>query len=385
MSAAEEQWLCADNLTAVLNEFVDSRAVPGVLAVVTDVDRLVYTGACGFAQRRAGIAIAPDTIFRIASMTKVITSVAVLMLADEGKVELDAPLSRYVPGYRQPPVLRFFDHSSGQYETRPAREEVTVRRLLSHTSGYGYWFLDDRLLQLVDGEPDLLQAPFLIDEPGSRWHYSTSTDVLAQLIEPVSGQPLETFIAQRIGKPLGMRDTGFALPAKTERLASVFDRTADGFNELDLETSGPAPRGGGGLYSTADDYCRLLRMLLNRGAARGKQLLSESLWNAMTSNQIGDLRANVQTTAVPGRSNDFIFMNGSQQFGLGLALETVNQPTGRPAGSASWAGIWNTYFWVDFTNELAGAVFMQVRPFADVWCVELCRRFEAALYDCLAQ
>jgi methyl acetate hydrolase len=385
MSSATPDPQGADGIDAVLAEFIDRREIPGILAVVTDVDCTVYTCALGMASRRNGIAMAPDTVFRIASMTKLVTSIAVMMLVDEGLVDLDAPLSRYVPDYRRPGVLVSFDLQTGDYRTRPAPNDPSVRQLLSHTSGYGYWFLDPRLFQLVDGEPDLLKAPFLIDEPGRLFTYGTSTDVLAQLIEPVSGKPLEDFFAQRIFKPLGMRDTSFDLPANPDRLASVFLRTPEGFAEQQSESTGPAPRGGGGLYSTADDYCRLLRLLLNKGECRGTRLLSAVSCNAMTCNQIGDLYAHVQTTAFRDRSNDFIFMSGTQKFGLGLAIETTNQPCGRPAGSASWAGIFNTYYWIDFANEFAAVVLMQVRPFADAHCVEAYRRFERALYDCLIE
>jgi methyl acetate hydrolase len=385
VSIGAGQRLGADPISSVLAQFVDNRAVPGVLGVVTDVDRIVYTGAYGAAQRRNGIAMSSDTVFRIASMTKLVTSVAILMLVDEGSVELDAPLARYVPGFRQPEVLVSFDMRTKSYTTRPAQSEITVRQLLTHTSGYGYWFLDRHLFALTDPAAlDLLNAPFLIDEPGASFNYSTSTDVVGQLIEPVSGAPLERFLAQRVFRPLGMRNTSYTPPKDATRLASLFARSSDGVIELALETSGQAPRGGGGLYSTADDYCRLLRMILNRGMGHDGRLLSEGAWAQLTGNQIGDLRAPVQTSAFTERSNDFIFMNGTQKFGLGLALESRDQPGGRPIGSASWAGIYNTYFWIDFENEFAAALFMQVQPFADIHCVEVCRRFESAIYDCLS-
>jgi len=383
MSANGAEPLSADDVSAVLRDCVDSRDVPGLLAVVTDVDRIVYTGAFGTAQRRNAIAMAPDTVFRIASMTKLMTSAAVMMLVDEGSVQLEKPLSAYVPGYRQPEVLVSLDEETGRFTTRPAQSEITIRQLLTHTSGYGYWFLDRVLLRLLDDPPDLLNPPFLIDEPGARFHYSTSTDVLGQLIEPVSGEPLAAFLAQRLFLPLGMRDTGFDPPSSQDRLASVFVRGEDGFSELPLEDRGQAPRGGGGLYSSADDFCRFLRMFLNRGAVAGKQLLSEAACREMTRNQVGDRIAHVQTSALSERSNDFVFMNGTQKFGLGLAIETRDQPYGRPAGSGSWAGIYNTYFWIDFANEFAAAIFMQVQPFADNYCVETYRRFEQALYACL--
>jgi CubicO group peptidase (beta-lactamase class C family) len=383
MSSAEAEPLSAESIDAALAEFVDRREIPGVLAAVTDNDRIVYTCAQGLASRRGGIAMAPDTIFRIASMTKPITSIAIMMLVDEGKVDLDAPLSRYLPDYHQPNVLVSFDLQTGDYRTRPAHSDITIRQLMTHTGGYGTWFLDERLLQLVDGQPDLLNAPFLLDEPGTRFRYSTSTDVLAQIIEPVSGLPIDQFFARRIFGPLGFRDTSFSLPDATDRLASVFRRVDDGFEELETEAEGSPPRGGGGLYSTAGDYCRLLRLLLNKGEHQGARILSEAACETMLQNQIGDLSAQVQTTAVPARSNDFIFMNGTQKFGLGFALESIDQPTGRPAGTASWAGIYNTWFWLDPVNEFGAVVMMQTQPFADAYCVELYRSFERTLYDCL--
>jgi len=385
MSIGAGQRLGADPISSALAQCVDDRAVPGVLGVVTDVDRIVYTGAYGAAQRRNGIAMSSDTIFRIASMTKLVTTVAILMLVDDDLVELDAPLVRYLPGFRQPEVLVSFDERTNSYTTRPAQSEITVRQLLTHTSGYGYWFLDRHLFSLTDTAAlDLLNAPFLIDEPGASFNYGTSTDVVGQLIEPVSGAPLEQFLAQRIFRPLGMRNTGFSPPRDQTHLASIFARTRDGFTERELETSGQAPRGGGGLYSTADDYCRLMRMILNRGMGRDGRLLSEAAWAELARNQIGDLRAPVQTSAFTQRTNDFIFMNGTQKFGLGLALETCDQPSGRPIGTGSWAGIYNSYFWIDFENEFAAAIFMQVQPFADIHCVEALRRFESAIYGCLS-
>ena len=383
MRVRQAEQLCAERISSVLAQFVDEQSVPGVLGVVTDTDHTVYTGAFGAARRREAVAVAPDTVYRIASMTKPLTSAAVMLLVDDGAVELDAPLSRYVPGYRQPDVLVSFDAPTCEYVTRPAKSELTVRQLLSHTSGYGYWFLDEPLLLALDGPPDLLNAPFLMADPGRQFRYSTSTDVVAQLIQPVSGRPFGEFLAQRLLRPLGMRDTGYEPPASSDRLASVFVRDEHGFSELEPETQGQPPRGGGGLYSTAEDYCRFMRMILNRGAVAGKQLLSRGAVAEMIRNQIGDLSAQVQTTAFPQRTNDFIFMNGTQKFGLGFALESRDQPRGRPSGSASWAGIYNTYFWIDFDNAFAAAIFMQVQPFADTWCVAARRAFEQTLYDCL--
>lgn len=376
--------LCEDSIGLVLREAVDRRLVPGVVAAVSDCDRTIYTVAFGAAHRRDGVALSTHSVFRIASMTKLVTSIAVLMLVEERRVDLDAPLTEYLPRYEQPGVLEHFEPGSGTYMTRPAAGPITIRQLLTHTSGYGYWFLDPRLMQVTDPKrPDLYNAPFLMSDPGTRFCYSMSTDVLGQVIEPASGLPLQEFFARRIFEPLGMRDTSFAWPADTDRLSSVFVRTEQGFDELPLEPQGPAPRGGGGLYSTAEDYLKLLRLLLGGGEARGKQLLRPETCAAIARNQIGDLYAAQPTTAFRDRSNDFIFMDGTQKFGFGVAVESRDSPHGRRAGSYGWAGILNSYFWVDPSFELAAVIMMQVQPFADPECVGLCRRFERTLYDCL--
>jgi methyl acetate hydrolase len=384
MSEQQAGELCEDSIGLVLREAVDQRLVPGVVAAVSDRDRTIYTIGFGAAQRRNGVALSPHSVFRIASMTKVVTSIAVLMLVEERRLDLDAPISSYLPDYEQPGVLEHFEPGSGTYVTRPAAEPVTIRQLLTHTSGYGYWFLDPPLMQVTNPEgPELYDAPFLMNDPGTRFRYSTGTDVLGQVIEPVSGLPLAEFFRRRIFEPLGMRDTGFERPADFGRLSSIFVRSEEGFDELPLESHGPAPRGGGGLYSTAEDYLKLLRLLLSDGEARGHRLLSSEMCASVARNQIGDLYAEPPTTAFRNRSNDFIFMDGSQKFGFGVAIESRDSPNGRRAGSYGWAGILNSYFWVDPSFELAAVILMQVQPFADPECVGVYRRFERALYDCL--
>ncbi len=298
-------------------------------------------------------------------------------------VDLDTPFARYVPGYRQPEVVVEFDVETSGYTTRPAASEITVRQLLTHTSGYGYWFLDPRLRQLSGDAPDLMNPPFLTSEPGERFSYGTSTDVLGQIIEPVTGLAVEEFFADRICGPLGMTDTSFRLPADGARLASVFERSDTGFAELENERAGPQPRGGGGLYSTARDYVALLQMFLNEGEHAGQRLLSREAVAEITRNQIGELFAERQTTAFAERSNDFIFMDGTQKFGLGVTIETRDQPAGRPAGTYGWGGIFNTYFWVDPHARIAVTLMMQMRPFADPECVDFCRRFEGLVYSTL--
>ena len=286
----------------------------------------------------------------------------------------------YFREFRQPPVLESFDRESLRYTTRSAARAITVRDLLTHTAGYGYWFLNPELRALLTGDPEYYDPPFLMHEPGTRFQYGVSTDVLGQLIAPVSGSPLAEFFSRRLFEPLGMRDTGFDVPRDGSRLANVQVRREDGFIELPNEAAGESPRGGGGLYSTADDYLALLRLLLRSGEHDGRRLLAARSVRELASNQIGGLRAERQTTAAPERTCDFLFMDGTQQFGLGVLVETRVRHSGRAAGSYGWAGILNTYFWVDPAADLAAVVLMQQSPFATGVCVDLCDAFELGVY-----
>ena len=365
-------------LDDVLAGAVDAGLAPGVAATVQSRERVLYRGAHGI----AGLAnrlMQVDDSFRIASMTKLVTSVAILQLCDEGKLELDAPLRRYLPDFLQPEVLVSFDGADGSYRTRPASRDATIRELLSHSGGYGYWFLDEPLRQASGSSPDLINPPFLMSDPGTKFAYSSSHDVAGLAVEAVSGLPLAEFFETRIFRPLGMSQTGFAPPESSERLVQIGVRGEEGIVFQHNEMQGQAPRGGGGLYSTLDDYGLFLRCLLGTGAP----LLSEESAAEVGKNQIGGLEATVQTTVLPSRTNDFIFMDGSQKFGLGVMVETRSVPGRRPLGSFGWAGIFNTYYWVDTSRGLAATIMMQVRPFSDPGCVEVLRRFEQAVYASL--
>jgi methyl acetate hydrolase len=369
------------SLDQVLRDAVGTGVAPGIVGAVANRRGTLYLHAAGLRTRTPPADIEGDSVFRIASMTKPVTSLAVLMLVEEGKVDLDAPFAEYVPGYRQPEVLASFERATKRYATAPAENRITVRQLLTHTGGYGYWFMDTPLLALTKGAPNLLDPPFLMYPPGRKFSYSTSTDVLGQIFTPVAGMPIETFLERRIFAPLEMRDTGYSLPRDAARLVSVNARIRGAFTEQPNETRGNAPRGGGGLYSTAADYLRFLRLLLNGGELEGRRLLARELIDAMTHNQIGELYAERQVAALGERSNDFVFMDGTQKFGFGVMIETRDQPTGRATGSYSWGGIYNTFFWVDPSADLAGVVLTQTTPFADAAVQGAYERFERAVYD----
>jgi methyl acetate hydrolase len=371
--------LRAATLDRVLERAVDAGRVPGAAAAVTNAAGVLYRGAFGLAQTVNQRPMRTDTIFRIASMTKLITSVALLRVRDQHRLDLDAPFKHWFPAFRQPEVLVSFDRASRRYTTRPADSDVTVRQLLTHTSGFGYWFLSPEIGALTDGPPEYYNPPFLLHDPGVRFTYGIGTDVAGQAIEALTGQPLGEYFAEGIFAPLGMVDTGFDLPPHSARLASVHARVGDTFVERPRETAGDSPHGGGGLFSTIDDYVALLRLLLNAGAVNGRPFLAAESVREITSNQIGALWAERQTTALPSRTDDFRFLDGTQKFGLGLAIETRNRPSGRTAGSYGWGGICNTYYWVDPAAGLGAVLMMQVSPFSTPACLALCDEFETAV------
>jgi methyl acetate hydrolase len=369
-------YIRSSQLDAALRHAVEERRVPGIAAVVTNAHETLYEGAAGYARVASKMPMRVDTVCRIASMTKLVTSIAVLMLRDEGKLELDAPFSRYFSGYRQPPVLESFDFATREFKTRPARSAVTVRQLLTHTAGYGYWFLDPELRALHTGTPEHFNPPFLMHEPGSDFRYGISTDVLGQCVEPLTGLRIDRFFEERIFGPLGMADCSFDLPADSSRLAAVHVRADGELVEQPIEPRGETPRGGGGLYTTARDYAALLRPLLRGGAP----LLGPESARDLVTHQLGARFARRQRSADARRTADFGFMDGTQHFGLGVLIETRDRATGRHAGSYGWAGIFNTYYWVDPVAQLAAVVFMQMSPFAAPDCLAACEVFERELF-----
>lgn len=372
-------------IDVVLDRAVAERRIPGAVAILTDRRGVLFESARGLSSTRENAPMKMGTVFRIASMTKPITSIAILMLAEERKLTLDDTLAKHVPGFETPPVLLELDERTGRFDVRRARREVTIRDLLTHTSGFGYWFLDRELLIEADGRVDYFNAPFLMHEPGERFSYGIGTDVLGRIFEPLTGITLERFFETRIFEPLGMVDTHFGPPADAARLAGLHTRSADGFEDPPNETEGEPPRGGGGLYSTVRDYGALLRMLLSGGRTEsGGRLLSESAVAQMTSNQIGGRFAGRQCTAYPPRTLDFAFLDGTHKFGFNLMIETRSRPGRRSAGSWGWAGIFNTYFWGDPVLGIGAVLMMQVSPFCDPECLGVLDELEAAVYTAVA-
>ncbi len=379
----------ASPIDAVLESGVESGRIPGVVAIAATSDGIVYEGAAGMRDISSGTAMTVDTITRIASMTKAITSVAVMQLVERGKVELDQPLSDHLPQLKDVQVLEGFDGDDKPI-LRPAATQPTIRQLLTHTSGYVYEPWNENAARYAalgygPGDGDgRFDVPLAFD-PGTQWEYGISTDVLGVVVEAVSGQTLDDYFREHIFIPLGMPDTYFIVPGeKLPRFATAYAKSRDG--ELTpmpySRPSGEFFSGGGGLRSTAADYVRFMRAILNGGELDGVRILSEASVDLMAQNQIGDFEAaGFTATLAPKLSNDFDFMPDSvDKFGLGFLVNTDPVPGGRPAGSLAWAGLYNSYYWIDRENDICGVVITQILPFFDPDVLALVNEFEAAVY-----
>jgi len=347
-------------------------------------------GAFGRQDVRGGVPMATDTIFRLASMTKPVTSVAVMMLVQEGDLGLDDPVSQYLPAFEDKQVIETFNAADKTYTTRPAVTTMTIRHLLTHTSGLGYAFSNTTIAQLADDltpGASVAGLPLLYD-PGTRWTYSESTRVLGTLVEEVSGQPLDEFLAERIFVPLGMSDTFYRVPApKASRVATLHRTTPDGLVEIPnpAEISSPV-YGDGGLHSTAADYAKFIQLFLNDGRApNGTRLLSEATVRLMGQNHTGSVRVELQPAALPEITEPFPLGAGRDTFGLGFQITGAHDdPLSRSPGSMSWAGAFNTEFWIDPERGAGGVLLMQYLPFYDATAIETLQGFERRVYQGLA-
>ena len=332
-------------LDASLRGAVEAKDVPGVVALITDRERVLYQGAFGVADVATGRPLTQDALFRIASMTKPVTSVALMQLVERGHISLDDPAEEYLPELKELKVLASFDPATGAYTLRPPASPPTVRHFLTHTSGLAYAFTSPiwRDLKPRAGETFPFGGPLLFD-PGERWHYSTSTDVVGRLVEVVSGQKLEDYFRRHIFAPLKMDDTSYNVPeAKGPRLVAQQQRAGermDGAIVLQNPQLGltiASPIGGGGLASTASDYGRFVRMLLNGGTLDGARVLNAETVALMGQNHIGAVSVPALKSALP-RSADFTFIaDGRDKWGLGFLI-TTDQVQGKRSPGKSQLG-----------------------------------------------
>jgi methyl acetate hydrolase len=383
-------------IDGLLKAGIDRGAAPGAVATVVDRDGVRYLGSAGERALGSGVEMTPDTVGAIFSMTKAITGAAAMQLVEQGKIDLDAPASSICPQLGETAVLDGFD-GDGQPITRAPSDPITLRNLLTHTSGFVYdiWNSDSAKWHEVTGVPNILSLerasltePLMFD-PGTRWEYGIGIDWAGQMVETVSGQTLGEYFAEHITGPLGMNDTAFAhTPSMLERASAIHGRGPDG-SLAPIEIPPPEnpefEMGGGGLHGTVGDYGRFIRMILNDGELDGTRVLKAETVAMMAQNQMGALRVQKLTTTAPQFSNDAEFFPGDpKSWGLTFQINEVPAATGRPAGTLMWAGLANSFFWIDRQNGVGGAYLSQILPFADKPSTDLFFEVETAAYEAMA-
>jgi methyl acetate hydrolase len=375
------------------NALTTAPGLPGVVAVATDRHGDIYEGAAGKRSLAGEADMTTDSVFAIFSTTKAITGTAALQLVEDGKLDLDAPAKTYVPEIGDLQVLDGFD-DSGQPILRAPKRDITTRMLLLHTAGFGYDIFNETYARLGQehGQPSVttaskasLKTPLLFD-PGEQWEYGSNIDWAGQVVEAITGQRLGEVMQSRIFAPLGMHDTGFALsPAMRARLASMHARGSDGslipMPDFELPQDPEIHMGGHGLYSTALDYTKFIRMWLNDGAGPNGRVLKPETVHMAAQNGLGDLKIKALPGVIPTLSNVAEFFPGMpKSWALSFMINDEDAPTGRPAGSLAWAGLANLFFWIDRQNGLGGFWATQILPFADAASVTGYYDFETAVY-----
>ncbi len=376
----------------VLKAATDRGDVPGVVAMAATREGPVYQGAFGTRVLPDGPAMTSDAVFWIASMTKAITSAAAMQLVDQGRLALDRPIAEVLPELAAPQVLEGFD-ADGEPKLRPARRPITLRHLITHTAGFVYdiWSPEmGRYMEKTDTPGIIscanaaLMLPLAFD-PGDKWDYGINIDWVGKMVEAMSGQKLDRYFQDHIFGPLGMTDTSFKLGASQRaRLSAVHQRGADGTMapiEFELPQDPEFHMGGGGLYGTAGDYLTFCRMIMSDGQWNGVQVLRKDTVALMAKNHIGALEIGALKTAIPPLSNDVeLFPGMSKKWGLSFLINTQPGPTGRSANSLFWAGLANTYFWIDRTKRVCGVFLSQLLPFYDGATIDLLGKFETEVY-----
>jgi CubicO group peptidase (beta-lactamase class C family) len=383
-------------LDRIFMDAVTSKAMPGIVAVAATDGGISYEGAFGKRELGKDAPMTLDSVVWIASMTKAITATAAMQLVEQGKLTLERPAAEVVPELAKTAVLEGVD-GAGKPRLRAPRRPITLRHLLTHTAGFAYeiWAPAIGKYQEATGTPGItsclnaaLTTPLLFD-PGDRWEYGISIDWVGKMVEAVSGQRLDRYFQEHIFGPLGMKDTSFKIsPAQRARLASVHQRDADGVLapiEFELPQDPEFLMGGGGLYGTAGDYLAYCQMILHGGRFNGNQVLRPETVAQMSENHIGALEVgDVFKTAMPTLSKDVeLFPGMSKKWGLSFLINTQQAPTGRSAGSLAWAGLANTYFWIDRTRRVCGVFLSQVFPFFDDTAMDLLVKFETEVYRAL--
>ena len=376
----------------VLRQKSDAREIPGVVAMAATSKEVIYQGAFGKRDLSKDDAMTPDSVFWIASMTKAITSAAGMQLVEQGKLSLDGPIGKVLPDLAAPQVLEGFD-GNGEPKLRPARKAITLRHLMTHTAGFAYNMWNGEILRYLEktGLPavttcknDALKTP-LASDPGTRWEYGTNIDFVGKAVEAASGKRLDAYLRDHMFTPLGMTHTGFKIgESQRKRLVGMHARGEDGSLApipFELEQDPEFHMGGGGLYGTAGDYIKFTQMILNKGRGNGNQVLKPETVALMGQNHIGELNMTRMNSAVSFATNDVdLYPDMVKKWGLSFLINTAKTPEGRSPGSLAWAGLANTYYWIDPARDVTGVILMQLLPFADKKCLEAFAGFERGVY-----
>jgi CubicO group peptidase (beta-lactamase class C family) len=362
--------------------------LPGVTCAIVNRDGTLYENHFGWADAPNQRPMKLDTPCQIASMTKALVSVGAMQLVERGILELDAPVDKLLPELASPRVLTGFA-KDGSPHTRAAVRPITLRHLLTHTAGLGYFFVHPEILEYFvhTGMPEPgakagIEMPLLFD-PGDRWEYSVATDWVGLAIEAATGEKLRHYIAKNLFDPLGMRATAF-LDSPAPDAASIHRRKPGGgfAAEPMFLGGGEFDAGGSGLTSTAPDYAKFLRAILRGGELDGKRVLSKESVAEMSRNQIGNLRAGYLNSTMPDFARQFDnFPDQHTGWGLGFLINPERGPAGRSPNSLSWAGIFNSYYWIDPSEGIAGVLIAQLSPFGDPDALDAFAALERAAYS----
>src|SRR5256714_1868246 len=376
----------------LLRQKSDAKEIPGVVAMAANSKEVIYQGAYGRRDLSKDDAMTVDSVFWIASMTKAITAAGAMQLVEQGKLSLDAPIGKLLPDLAAPQVLEGFD-AQGEPKLRPSKNPITLRHLMTHTAGFCYHLWNADMVNYLEktGTPDItscknaaLKTPIMSD-PGTRWEYGTNIDFVGKAIEAASGKRLDAYLRDHLFTPLGMNDTGFRIgDEQRRRLVGMHARGPDGSLmpiPFELEQDPEFHMGGGGLYGTAADYIKFTQMILNKGRGNGNQVLKPETVALMSQNHIGDLNMTKMISVLPDLTNDVdLYPDMDKKWGLSFVINTALTPQGRSPGSLAWAGLANTYFWIDPSRDVAGVILMQVLPFVDQKCLEAFAGFESGVY-----
>ena len=385
------------SIDSILKKAVETKQIPGVVALAATDKGTIYQGAFGSRSLApGGAAMTMDSVFWIASMTKAMTSTAAMQMVEQGKLSLDQPISTILPELASVQVLDGFD-ASGAPKLRPARRPITLRHLLTHTAGFTYDIWDAKTARyekltgipgIISCKDDALRTPLAFD-PGERWEYGINIDWAGKAVERVSGQKLGAYLQEHLFEPTGMTSTSFKLsPAQRTRLVQMHSRQPDGSLtpiEFEIPQDPEFQMGGGGLYSTASDYMKFCQLFLHNGRAEsGAQVLRPETVALMSQNQMGDITVTSLKTVDPGSSLDAEFFPGMpKNWSTAFMINTEDAPTGRSAGSLAWAGLANTFFWIDPKRRVAGVILMQFLPFVDGPAIQTFADFETETYKIL--